>query len=88
LTYTPSNDSTNSKSSDTLLAIYIGVAFLFSIIDFVFIMLLSLWDFIWVVRILQPLILILIPLSIKNKTLKIIGLIIAIIIVVYKIFMR
>ena len=87
MTYTPSKESTNSKSSDTILIIFIGITFIISIVEFVSLRVLGLWEFIWVIRILEALILILIPFSIKNKTLKIIGLILAILIVAYKLFL-
>lgn len=87
MSYTPSNESTNSKIADTLLFIYIGVAFFSIIVEFVFLRLLNLWSYIWLIRILASLSLILIPLSIKNKTMKIIGLITIILIVIYQIFM-
>ncbi len=87
LTYTPSNETKNSKIADTLLIIYIGITFFFLILEFVFFKLMYLWDFIWIIRILQTVILILIPLSIKNKTMKVAGLITIILIVIYQIFM-
>lgn len=87
MTYTPSNENTNSKIKDTLLIIYISLAFFFIVLDFVFLRLFYLGNFIWIIRILQPLSMILIPLSIKNKTMKILGLITIILIVIYQVFM-
>lgn len=89
MTYTPSNENPNSTSSDTLLITYLCIAFFTFISAFAIDKLVdnpyegsmkyirgSLW-------ILSNLSMILIPLSIKNKTLKIIGLILTIIVAIY-----
>lgn len=93
MNYTPSNEHTESKSSDNLLFIYLC---LFFVIGFVAQTAIeksvdnwyesptkyirsSLW-------ILTNLSLILIPLAIKNKTLKIVGLIITSIMIIYWIY--
>lgn len=89
MTYTPSNENTNSKSSDTFLIIFITINFISAIACIAIAKLVDNWyesptkyikASFWL---LQNLSFILIPLSIKNKTLKIIGLIITAIIVVY-----
>ena len=80
MTFTPSNDNKNSKSSDILLIIYLCMAIVLLaarlVIDELF------YDYeitnsiIYSLYILQNSSMILIPLSIKNKSLKIAGLII------------
>jgi len=89
ITYTPSNENSNSASSDKLLITYLCIAFFAFISAFAIDKLVdnsyvgpisyvrgSLW-------ILRNLSMILIPLSIKNKSLKIIGLILTIIMAIY-----
>ena len=92
MTYTPSNENTNSKSSDTFLIIFIAIAFVSAIAQFAIQKLVDNWyesptkyiqASFWL---LQNLSFILIPLSIKNKTLKIVGLIITAIIVIYWVY--
>lgn len=85
LTYTYSNENTNSYATDTLLITYIGVVFILAIAEFAFFQILPLRGLLWVIGILQALILILIPFSIKNKSIKIVGLIISLIILAYEI---
>jgi hypothetical protein len=89
MTYTPSNENLNSTSSDKLLITYLCIAFFVFISVFAIDKLVdnpyegpikyirgSLWA-------LSNLSMILIPLSIKNKSLKIIGLILTIIMAIY-----
>jgi hypothetical protein len=88
MTYTPSNENSNSTSSDKLLFTYLCIAFFIFIFNISIKLLGIIYDspfiyfrnFSWV---LGDLSLILIPLSIKNKSLKIIGLILAIITLIY-----
>ena len=89
MTYTPSNENSNSTSSDKLLITYLCIAF------FVFISTFAIDKLVdnpyevpinyvrGSLRILGILSMILIPLSIKNKSLKIIGLILTIIMAIY-----
>jgi hypothetical protein len=92
MTYTPSQENSNSKSSDTLLIIFISIAFISAIAQFAIQKLVHNWyesptkyfqDSLWI---LQNLSFILIPLSIRNKTLKIIGIIITAIMVIYWVY--
>ncbi|MBL7830710.1 MAG: zinc ribbon domain-containing protein [Saprospiraceae bacterium] len=92
MTYTPSNESTNSKSSDTFLIIFISVAFISAIAQFAIQKLVDNWyesptkyiqASLWL---LQNLSFILIPLAIRNKTLKIVGFIITAIMVIYWVY--
>ncbi len=89
MTYRPSNTNTNSKSSDTFLIIFIAIAFVSAIAQFVIPKLVYNWyesptkyiqATFWI---LHNLSFILIPLSIKNKSLKIVGFIITVIPVIY-----
>jgi hypothetical protein len=89
MTYTPSNENSNSTLSDKLLITYLCIAF------FVFISTFAIDKLVdnpyevpinyvrGSLRILGILSMILIPLSIKNKSLKIIGLILTIIMAIY-----
>lgn len=92
MAYIPSKENKNSKSSDTFLIICIAIAFVSAIAQFTIQKLFdnllespikyvqaSFW-------LLQNLSFILIPLSIKNKTLKIVGLIISAIMVIYWVY--
>lgn len=93
MNYTPSNENTDSKSSDNLLFIYLCLFFVIRFVAQTAIEILvdnwyesptkyirsSLW-------ILSNLSLILIPLAIKNKSLKIVGLIITSIMIIYWIY--
>lgn len=92
MTYTPSNESTNSKSSDTFLIIFISIAFISAIAQFAIQKLVDNWyesptkyiqASLWL---LQNLSFLLIPLAIKNKTLKIVGFIITAIMVIYWVY--
>lgn len=92
MTYIPATENTSSKSSDTLLTIFIGVAFISTIAIFAIQKLVNDWyesptkyiySSLWL---LQNLSFVLVPLSIKNKTLKIVGLIITAIMVIYHIY--
>lgn len=92
MTYTPSNESTNSKSSDTFLIIFISIAFISAIAQFAIQKLVDNWyesptkyiqASLWL---LQNLSFILIPLAIRNKTLKIVGFIITAIMVIYWVY--
>lgn len=92
MTYTPSNESTNSKSSDTFLIIFISIAFISAIAQFAIQKLVDNWyesptkyiqASLWL---FQNLSFILIPLAIKNKTLKIVGFIITAIMVIYWVY--
>ncbi len=85
MSYTPSIKNTNSKSSDTFLIIYISTFLFIEASDFVFSRMLGLYNIYYFIFILKFLSLILIPLAIKNKTMKIIGIIIAIINIVFQI---
>ena len=89
LTYTPSNHNTISKISDKFLMIFIVIAFVSTLIQFVIQKFVDNWyespikyiqETFWL---LQNLSFILIPLSIKNKALKITGLVITLIMVIY-----
>lgn len=89
MTYTPSNEDTDSKSSDKLLIIYLCITFFILVSAIAIEKLVDDWyqgsakyirGSLWV---LSSLSMILIPLSIKNKSLKIIGLILTIIIAIY-----
>ena len=92
MTYTPSNEGTNSKSSDTFLIIFISVSFISAIAQFAIQKLVDNWyesptkyiqASLWL---LQNLSFILIPLAIRNKTLKIVGFIITAIMVIYWVY--
>jgi len=92
MTYVPSNEIANSKTSDTLLVIFISIAFVSEIAQFAIHKLVTNWyesptkyiyGSLWL---LQNLSFILIPISIKNKTLKIIGLIITTIMIIYWVY--
>jgi len=92
MTYVPSNEIANSKTSDTLLVIFISIAFVSAIAQFAIQKLVTNWyesptkyiyGSLWL---LQNLSFILIPISIKNKTLKIIGLIITTIMIIYWVY--
>ena len=92
MTYTPSNESTNYKSSDTFLIIFISIAFISAIAQFAIQKLVDNWyesptkyiqASLWL---LQNLSFILIPLAIRNKTLKIVGFIITAIMVIYWVY--
>lgn len=94
MTYTPSKDKSNSKSSETLLIIYIGIVFISAIAQFAIEKLVDTYN--WYENptkyirgslfILQNLSFILIPLSIRNKTLKIIGISITAIMIIYWVY--
>lgn len=92
VTFTPSNENTNSKSSDTFLIVFIAIAFVSAIAQFAIEKLVDNWyesptkyiqASFWL---LQNLSFILIPLSIKNKALKIIAFIITVIMVAYWVY--
>lgn len=92
MTYTPSKENTNSKLSDTFLIVFISIAFVCAIAQFAIQKLVDNWyespakyiQFsLWL---LQNLSFIIIPLSIKNKTIKIIGIIISAIMVIYWVY--
>ena len=92
MTYTPSNEGTNSKSSDMFLIIFISVSFISAIAQFAIQNLVDNWyesptkyiqASLWL---LQNLSFILIPLAIRNKTLKIVGFIITAIMVIYWVY--
>lgn len=92
MTYVPSNEIANSKTSDTLLVIFISIKFVSAIAQFAIQKLVTNWyesptkyiyGSLWL---LQNLSFILIPISIKNKTLKIIGLIITTIMIIYWVY--
>ena len=92
MTYTPSKENTNSKLSDTFLIVFISIAFVCAIALFALQKLVDNWyesptkyipSSLWL---LQNLSFILIPLSIKNKTIKIIGIIITAIMVIYWVY--
>jgi len=92
MTYTPSKENSNSKSSDTFLLIFISLAFISAIAQFAIEKLVANWyesptkyyrSALWI---LQNLSFILIPLTIRNKSLKIIGLIITLIMVCYWVY--
>lgn len=92
LTYTPSNEKSNYKSSDTLLIIFICISFISAIANFAIEKLVDNWyesptkyfrGSLWL---LQNLSFMLIPIAIRNKTLKIIGIIITIIMVIYWVY--
>jgi len=92
MTYTPSYENTNSKSSDTFLIIFIAIAFVSAIAQFAIQKLVDNWyesptkyfrGSLWL---LQNLSFILIPIAIRNKTLKIIGIIITTIMVIYSVY--
>ena len=92
MSYTPSKENVNSKSADTLLIIFISIAFISAIAQFAIQKLVDNWyesptkyiqGSLWL---LQNLSFILIPLSMKNKNLKIVGLIITVIMVIYWVY--
>lgn len=92
MTYKTSNENTTSKTSDTLLIIFLSVAFVTAIAQFAIQKLVVNWyegptkyvqGFLWLI---QNLSFILIPLSIKNKIMKIVGLVITVIMVSYWVF--
>ena len=92
MTYTPSKENTNSKLSDTFLIVFISIAFVCAIAQFAIQKLVDNWyesptkyiqGSLWL---LQNLSFILIPLSMKNKNLKIVGLIITVIMVIYWVY--
>lgn len=89
MTYTPSNENSNSTSSDKLLITCLCIAFFTFISAFTIDELVdnpyegSMRHIRGSLLILSNSSMILIPLSIKNKTLKIIGLILTIIVVIY-----
>jgi glucan phosphoethanolaminetransferase (alkaline phosphatase superfamily) len=89
LTHTPSNENKNSKSSDILLITYLCMTFFILVFTFALEKLVDDWyegpakyirGSLWV---LSNLSMILIPLAIKNKSLKVIGLILTIVIAFY-----
>jgi len=92
MTYTPSKENTNSKLSDTFLIVFISIGFVCAIAEFAIQKLVDNWyesptkyiySSLWLLRNLS---FILIPLSIKNKTIKIIGIIITAIMVIYWVY--
>lgn len=94
LTYIPSHESNNSKFSDTFLIIYIGIIFVSTITQFAIENLVENWydsptkyyrASLWI---FQNVSFILIPLVIKNKSIKIIGVIFALIMVVYWVYLN
>jgi hypothetical protein len=94
MTYTPSNENTNSKSSDTLLIIYLCIVFFTSVSGIAIEKLFDNWfeapfkyirGSIWILSILS---MILIPLSIKNMSLKVVGLILTIVYIIYYVSMN
>lgn len=89
MNYTPSNENTNSTSSDKLLITYLCISFFAFISGFAIDKLVEdsysdstryIQYTLWMVMNLS---MILIPLSIKNKSLKIVGLILTLIMVIY-----
>ena len=92
MSYTPSKENVNSKSADTLLILFIRIALISAIAQFAIQKLVDNWyesptkyiqGSLWL---LQNLSFILIPLSMKNKNLKIVGLIITVIMVIYWVY--
>ena len=88
MTYTPSKENSNSKSSDTLLIIFVFIAFVSAIVNFAIEKLVDWYEsptkyFRGSSLLLQNLSFILIPIAIRNKALKIIGIIITAIMVIY-----
>jgi hypothetical protein len=92
LSYTPSKENANSKYADTLLIIFICIAFISAIAQFAIQELVDNWyesptKYIQgSLRLLKNLSFILIPLSMKNKNLKIVGIIITVIMVIYWVY--
>ncbi len=92
MTFTPSKENTNSKLSDTFLIVFISIAVVCAIAQFAIQKLVDNWyesptkyfqGSLWL---LQNLSFILIPIAIRNKTLKIIGIIITAIMVIYWVY--
>jgi hypothetical protein len=89
LTYTPFQENKNSKFSDTFLIIFICIGFVSSIANYAIEILVEnsyvnpTKFYRSALLILQNISFILIPLAIKNKSIKIIGLILILIMVVY-----
>ena len=86
---TPSHKNLNPKLSDILLVIFLSITFFSVVAQFAIQKLVDNWyegptkylqGLLWL---LQNFIFILIPLSIKNKSLKIVGLIISIVLIMY-----
>jgi hypothetical protein len=92
LSYTPSKENANSKYADTLLIIFICIAFISATAQFAIQELVDNWyesptKYIQgSLRLLKNLSFILIPLSMKNKNLKIVGIIITVIMVIYWVY--
>lgn len=94
MTYTPYSEETDSKTSDFFLIIYIGISFVLYIANFAIEELVENWyesptkyirASLWIIQNLSVL---LIPLAIKNKNLKIVGLIITAIMVIYWVYLN
>ena len=92
ITYGPSNDNTNSKFSDTLLTIFLALTFFSALAQFAIQTRVDNWyegptkyiqASLWI---LQNLSFILVPLSIKDTTLKIVGLIFTAVMIIYWIY--
>ena len=92
ITYRPSNNNTNSKFSDTLLIIFLALTFFSALAQFAIQTRVDNWyegptkyiqASLWI---LQNLSFILVPLSIKDTTLKIVGLIFTAVMIIYWIY--
>ena len=90
--HTTFDNKANTKTSDTLLIVFVCIAFLTAVVQFAIQKLVDNWydkptkyyaSALWI---LQNLCFILIPLAIRNKSLKIIGLIITLIMVIYWVY--
>ena len=90
--YRPSEENNNSKLSDTFLIVFVSIVFIASIAEFVILEFVDNWyesptkyirSCLWI---LQNLSFILIPLSIKNKFMKIIGIIFTALMVIYWVY--
>jgi hypothetical protein len=94
ITYTPSKENSNSKSSDALLIIYICIPFIYAVAFFAIEKLVDNWYesptkyLRGALLILQNFSFFLIPIAIRNIKLKIIGIIITVIMVVYGVYIN
>lgn len=92
LTYLPSKENSNSSSSDTLLIISICIVFISSAGNFAIDQLVDNWYegptkyFMGSLWLLRDLSFILIPISIRNKSLKIIGIIFTAIMIIFWVY--
>jgi hypothetical protein len=90
--HTTFDTKVNTKTSDTLLIVFVCITFLIAIVQFAIQKLVDNWyekptkHYTSALWILSNLCFILIPLAIRNKSLKIIGLIISLIMVVYWVY--